>query len=393
MRIGVDATCWASRRGYGRFLRALLTATLAIDRANQYVLFVDGDYQEFPLPGAANIVRVKSDVPATKAAAANGRRSVRDMWTLSRAMSRANVDLVFFPSVYTFVPVASSVPKIVTIHDAIPELHPELVFPTLKSKLFWRTKVKLACLQARIILTVSEYSRSCLAHQLGIKSSRLRVVGEAADPVFCRMDGSLETLDWLQLPARARYLMYVGGFSPHKNLAMLVDTFRELQLDVQYADVYLLLVGDFEKDVFHSCYPELAKQVQESALQRKVLFVGYLGDREVATLLNCAEALVLPSFSEGFGLPAIEAASCGAPTIVTSNSPLPQLLGDGTIGVDPLDRAGLLSALKRVLDDPRKREAMRTAALDRAAQLSWDAAARQLLAVFQEVHEKNGATA
>ena len=80
MRIGVDATCWPVRRGYGRFTRALLTAALAIDRKNEYVFFVDSDSQEFPLPEAsAEIRRVASSVPASRAAAADGRRALWDI--------------------------------------------------------------------------------------------------------------------------------------------------------------------------------------------------------------------------------------------------------------------------------------------------------------------------
>src|SRR5260370_40215432 len=118
MRIGVDAPCWPVRRGYGRFNRALLTAALAIERKNEYVLFVDSDSQEFPLPEAsAEISRVASSVPASTAAAADGRRALRDIWALSRAISRESFDLFFFPSVYSYVPVLSALPKIVAVHD------------------------------------------------------------------------------------------------------------------------------------------------------------------------------------------------------------------------------------------------------------------------------------
>src|SRR5579864_2081501 len=102
MRVGVDATCWASRRGYGRFLRSLLQATLAIDRMNDYVFFVDNDSQEFPLPEPrVEVIRVPCEMPTTKAASADGRRALGDMWALSRAIRGEELDLFFFPSVYS----------------------------------------------------------------------------------------------------------------------------------------------------------------------------------------------------------------------------------------------------------------------------------------------------
>ncbi len=395
MRIGVDATCWSNRRGYGRFARALLTAALELDPANQYVFFADDDSAEFPLPQTVKVVRVRTQIPTIKAAGADGHRQFKDMWSLSRAMSSADLDLIFFPSIYSYVPIASAVPKLVTIHDVIPELYPELVFPTLQSKLFWRAKVMVGCAQARLILTVSEYSRRCLAQHLKIADARLRVVQEASSPAFRRLvsPNGRGLLERIGVPFGARYLVYVGGFSPHKNIGLLVDFMRELHREPGFSDVRLVLVGDYETDVFFSCYQELVRQVWQSGLQQHVLFSGYLADEPVAELLNSAAALVLPSFCEGVGLPALEAAACGAPVVATSRSPLPELLGDGAVTLDPNDRSGWRDAILAILTRPELREQMRAAGLAASARLSWEASARQLLSVFREVVGERAASA
>jgi len=387
MRIGIDATCWSNRRGYGRFVRALLTATLEIDRVNQYVFFLDDDCAEFPPPPGVEVIRVKASVPTVQAAAADGSRSVLDMWAMSRAISACPLDVFFFPSVYSFVPVFSRVPRLVAIHDVIPELFPELVFPSVRAKLFWRAKVKLACAQATRVLTVSEYSRQRLAEVLKLDPAEIRVVPEAGAPQFRRMasvDDAAIALR-LKIPAASRMLVYVGGFSPHKNLPLLVDVFSALAAQPQFSDVRLILVGDFEGDVFHSGYAELKSQVSRLALKNRVVFSGYLGDEHLVPLLNRATALVLPSFCEGFGLPAMEAAACGTPSVITTRSPLPGLLGEGAIALEPDDRAGWQAALSRILSDAALRERMSIAALAAAHALSWQASARQLLAIFDEV--------
>src|SRR5260370_41107452 len=129
MRIGVDATCWATRRGYDRFLIALPTATLAIDRENEYTFFIDSKNEEFPLPThCAEVIRADCGVPTSKAAGAEGRRSLRDMWSLSRTINRQNLDLFFFPSLYSYVPLMHALPKICAAHDGIPALYPPHVF-------------------------------------------------------------------------------------------------------------------------------------------------------------------------------------------------------------------------------------------------------------------------
>jgi len=153
-----------------------------------------------------------------------------------------------------------------------------------------------------------------------------------------------------------------------------------------------VLVGDYQGDVFYSCFRELATQVEQRGLRDRVVFTGYVGDRDLARLLRSAELLALPSFCEGFGLPAVEAAACGTPSVVTKESPLVELLGEGTVGVDPGDRDAWVHALAAMLADEPRRTTMAAAARAAAARLSWEHSARQLIAIFEEVRQSRGAT-
>lgn len=394
MRIGVDAACWSNRRGYGRFTRCLLTALADVDRDNDYVFFIDHQSEEFPLADGIDVIRVDASKPAVEAAAANGRRSLADISAMRRAIRREKLDLMFFPSVYSYVPLATPAPKLVTIHDVIPKLYPELVFPTLRSKVFWGAKVWLGCVQARLVITVSDYASRCLAEHMRIPRARLRVVNEASEPVFHRLERPDAPRLWgkLGVSGIGRFIAYVGGLSPHKNLSLLVDVFRELQAQPAFADLHLVLAGDYRGDVFYSCYSQLRKQVQRAGLQDRIVFTGYLGDEDLVILLNLAEALVLPSFCEGFGLPAVEAAACGTPVVVTTESPLLDLLGEGAFAVPPEDHGGWREAIARILSGPELRRQMGAAGLTAAARLSWKNSARQLLSIFAEVVDARGTT-
>ena len=395
MRIGVDATAWSNRRGYGRFTRALITAAVELDQRNRYTLFVDHESDEFPLPPDVEVCRITTAVPTIKAAGADSRRSLSDLWAVARAMRGSGADLIFFPSEYSYVPLFTNIPQVVTLHDAISELFPEFVFPTRRARFLFGTKKRMAIRQARLLVTVSEYSSRRLAEQLGIPASRLRVINEAADAIFrpleCR--GNREASSRWGIPPNAKCVIYVGGFSPHKNLFMLVDVVRELLQRDAFRDLRLLLVGDYKGDSFFSCYGELAERVRSSGLEDRVLFTGRLEDKDLVVLLNRADALVLPSLSEGFGLPGVEAAACGTPVIATTESPLPQLLGEGAIAVEPRDRAGWLSAIERVLTDTALQARMRAAGLEAAGRLSWANSARQLLSIFDELERNHVAAA
>lgn len=394
MKIGVDATSWTNRRGYGRYTRALLTAAVELDRRNEYTFFIDSECPEFPLPAGVEVCRIATTVPTTQAAGADSHRSVADLWAVASAIRHARVDLIYFPTDYTYVPFFIGVPRLVTIHDTISQQFPQLVFPTLRSKIFYRAKIRSGIQQARLLITVSEFSRRQLVERLRIPQPRLRVVSEAADSIFqpAQSSSADHAFQRWSISPDARCLIYVGGFSPHKNLSMLLDVVCDLVERDAFRDLRLILVGDYSGDSFYSCYSELTKQVQRDGLQQHVLFTGRLEDEDLLVLLNRSHALVLPSFCEGFGLPAVEAAACGTPVLATTESPLPDLLGEGMMAVAPSDRAGWLHAIERVLTDAPLRQHMSQAALAAAGRLSWKNSAQQLLSVFDEV-QRNGASA
>ena len=121
-------------------------------------------------------------------------------------------------------------------------------------------------------------------------------------------------------------MVYVGGFSPHKNLEALVAAFARIAAKPEFADAKLIMVGDTSGDAFHTYYGTIAAQVDALNLKDRVMFTGFMSDEDLVHLLNLASVLALPSLMEGFGLPAVEAAACGCPVIATHASPLEGLL-------------------------------------------------------------------
>ena len=394
MRVGVDATCWSNRRGYGRYTRALLTALLELDPQNHYTFFADYESEEFPLPSGVEICRIATKVPTIQAAGADSRRSVADLWAVAHAVRRANTDVIFFPSEYTYVPVLTKTPQIVTLHDATSELVPEMVFPNQRARFFFGAKKRMAVRLARIAADRLGVLAPPPAREARNSAGATASGGRSAGPDFSSSGFFVRQLKPRRVgesPHKRRCLIYVGGFTPHKNLLMLLDVFRELVSRGSFPDLRLVYVGDYANDPFHSSYGELSQRVREARLEERVLFTGRLSDEDLVVLLNRSDALVLPSFSEGFGLPGVEAAACGKPVLATTESPLPELLGEGAIAVAPADRAGWLAAIERVLTDETLRERMGKAGLAAAGRLSWKNSASQLLSVFHEV-QPNGAS-
>ena len=124
--------------------------------------------------------------------------------------------------------------------------------------------------------------------------------------------------------------------------------------------------------------------IAECGTAEFVRWTGYLPDADLRHLLTGTRALLLPSENEGFGLPAVEAAACGAPVVATTASPLPQLLAGGGYFVAPGDVAGLVAGMRALLDDG-ERERRGRVALERATRLTWRASARATLAALHDV--------
>ena len=386
MRIGVDATCWANGRGYGRFAREIMRELFRQCPDDEFICFGDDRAFKAWLPEGRNIrlETVRQSVSPTTAAAADSNRSVSDMLSLTSAVRRAAPDAFFSPSVYTYYPLPLGLPAVVTIHDTIAEQYPELTLPSWKARTFWNLKVRLAIAQSRIVLTVSEYSARSIARILRVPGSRIRVCVEAPAKEYqpatpSEIDAAVKASG---LEPGIPYFVYVGGFNPHKRVDLILRAHASLARESTPAP-HLVLVGTRTADVFHGEGDRLDAIIRESGTESLVHWTGFVPDEKLVPILSGAVASLLPSEIEGFGLPAVEAAACGTPVIATTESPLPELLEGGGIFVRPGDLDQLTAAMRRMLTDPESRRAMAQCALQRARALSWErgaAVVRQALA-------------
>lgn len=387
MRIGVDATCWANGRGYGRFTRELLGAMVATAPDDEFVCFLDARAERLFTLDAANVtpVVVPQGVSPTEAAGSGTARTPQDMLRLTHAVWRARPDVFFSPSVYTYFPLPPGQRAVVTIHDAIAERFPDLTVPNRRARLFWNAKVALAIHQSRLVLTVSDFAAAEITRLLGVPAARLRVALEAPAAAYRPSDAGEVRAAAVRagLPAAARWIAYVGGFNPHKHVDVLVRAHAALAARLTDPP-HLLLVGAVDGDVFHGAQSRIRAAIAGAGTDSLVHWAGFVPDEELRHLLSGAVTLVLASAAEGFGLPAVEAAACGTPVVATLESPLPRLLEGGGHFIRPGDAAALETALAHLLTDEPARRAMGAKARARAEALTWAAGAAAALGALRE---------
>jgi glycosyltransferase involved in cell wall biosynthesis len=384
MRIGIDGACLANRRGFGRFARQVVEALAKADSLHEFVVFVDRpSLENVCIPDRMETVAVDVREAPSKAASASGRRRVGDMLAMGRAVAKADLDVIYFPASYSFFPVWNAGKVVVTMHDTLALAHPEWVFPNGKGKLAWRAKEQAAALWADRIVTVSEAARRDLVAWFRLPEGRVKVVSEGPDAIFGPEDAgpaSDTVLRSYGIEPGSRYLLYVGGLSPHKNLPRLIEAFAI----VNASDTRLILVGDIG-DVFHTHVPFLRETVGRFGLGDRVHFTGFVPDADLGHLYRRAYALVQPSLMEGFGLPPVEAMACGTPVLASTAGSLPEIIGDAGVFFDPTDIEAMADAMCSLLVDQCLRDRLAGLGLERAAQFTWSSAARSLLNCFEEV--------
>jgi glycosyltransferase involved in cell wall biosynthesis len=377
MRIGIDATCWWNRRGFGRFTRGLLPAMFSAARDHRFCLFVDQPPEPEMIDPRVQIVEISSSRPLVKSAVAGARRSLRDIHKLGRAVASERLDVMFFPAVYSWFPAGTRTPTALVLHDAIAEHFPHLVFPDRMGRLFWSLKMWLACRSASQIMTVSEAAKHEIVQFIGIRPERIEVICEGAGPSFAPVSAAeirIEARRRAGIPLSDRLLLYVGGMAPHKNLPNLLAGFADVAPTLP--NLCLAIVGDPAGDGFHSNFEEVkALADADSRLRGRVHFTGFVGDRDLPALYSDALATVLPSFSEGFGLPALESLCCGTPVLAARTGAVAEIIGRAGLTFDPNKPTEIGQQISRIAREPALLAGLRGLALERSRNYSWSKAA------------------
>ena len=192
-----------------------------------------------------------------------------------------------------------------------------------------------------------------------------------------RRDPVAQTLQEMGLPKD--YILFVGTFEPRKNILGLLHAYRIL-LDRQPNTPSLLLVGRRGW-----LFDETMTRIEDMKLGEKLIWREDVHDDQLPAVYNGASVLVMPSFYEGFGFPALEAMACGTVPVVSNRSSLPEVVGEVGLQIDPDDPEALASAIERVLTDETWRKNMQISGIERAKTFTWQNTATIVRSVYEAV--------
>lgn len=244
--------------------------------------------------------------------------------------------------------------------------------------LLWRLQYHCLLRKADRYLAISEFTRRELTEVLHIPPKMVSLVPCACDGRFRRVaDAQILAALRARYKISEHFVLFVGNTNPRKNLARLIRAFdmaKELGLPQQ-----LIIAGG-----------QGWKFDQESALadvrhRESIRFIGFVPDEDMPALYSAADAFLFPSLYEGFGMPVLEAQSCGVPVLTSNGSSLPEIGGDGAWYVDPYSEESICEGLMQLLQDVSLRQKLVERGYENVKRFSWERSANVLNEIVEEV--------
>jgi glycosyltransferase involved in cell wall biosynthesis len=260
--------------------------------------------------------------------------------------------------------------RVATVHDLAFATMPKTVSPETLEGLALNLPRTLC--HADRLITVSDATAGELVERLDVEPRLVRTVHEGVDPLFVTAEDE-------QLPEGILepYLLFVSTLEPRKNVVGILRAFRLLR-EWGY-DGSLVLVGRWG---WHT--EAIRNELDTSPVRSWILHLDAVDRPQLATLYRHADALLFPSWIEGFGLPLVEAMTCGTPVVTSGTSAMPEVAGPAAVYVDPASPHGIASAVAALRSDPQHRARLIELGRKRAAKFSWDRAAEATAAVLRQ---------
>jgi alpha-1,3-rhamnosyl/mannosyltransferase len=377
MLIGLDAIPLTEpRAGVGHYTYELARALAHASPGDEFELVYPSSYPPVDLEGREPLP------PNLKEARVRVGALGRRWWSAGLPRYAARRGLRLFHGTNYEVPLWGGAVRVLTVHDLSLLSHPE----THERRRVWRARrrLPLMALAADAVVTPTEAVRREVCSRLRVSPSKVFAVHEAARECFKPMSKNEAAEALRGLGVDGEFLLAVGTIEPRKNLLTLVRAFEEVLRERPESGLRLVVAGGrgwLSGPLFES--------IEKSHARGRVVLAGYVTDEQLRALYSTCAAFVYPSLYEGFGLPPLEAMSCGAPVVAGWTPAVAEVSGGAARLFDPRDHAQLASAILELLDDHTARRALSEAGLRRAADFSWQRTARATLDVYAEALKRS----
>lgn len=315
---------------------------------------------------------------------------IQEFTNISEIKNASLVHYPWFDFFFHTLPIKKRFKTIVTIHDVIPLIFPKQHPVGLRGKFNFALQ-KIALKNCKNIITDSKVSKADVAKYLRVDKEKISVVYLAVNENFRPQNDTklLHAKRKYHLPDR--FLLYVGDANWVKNLFFLIKGFNDLIKISQFKDVKLVLIGGvFLKEVENIDHPELEslkkvnRFIKGQDLGDYIIRPGELNLEELISFYNLATTYVQPSLYEGFGLPLLEAFSCGTPVVSSNRGSLPEVGGGAAVYFDPSNLSQFKSIISELLENKSLRIKLSKLGFKQASKFSWEAVINETKLVYEK---------
>ena len=365
MRFSVDAHAIGCHlTGNEVYIRNLLNQFTKLDASSEFLAYIAKPPAELELPQ-----RVR-----TRPVSSNPFRRLGLDLPLRVRQDRPDLLHVQYTG-----PLALNTPLVVSVHDVSYLEHPYYFTRFRATQL--RITVKRTVERAVAVLTPSQFSRDAILRHYAIDPGKVIVVPNAAAPVFRPVERQVASAAVeRKFGIRGPFVLMVGDLQPRKNHLGLLRAFHSVVRSYPQLTHRLVFVG---KETWYS--KELHRALAESGIRDRVDFTGFVEDADLVHFYGACDLFAFPSFYEGFGIPILEAMACGRAVACSSVTAMPEVADGAGLLFDPHCTAEMARAIADVLLDPELRARLERLGMQRAAQFSWEQAARRTLEVYYDV--------
>lgn len=367
MNIGIDgrAAKWYRGTGIGTYTHQLILSLNSIDNFNDYLIF---------LPDGSSLKDLKNNFHI-ESVKANLEENFWDEVSVPNILNNKNMELYHVPQ--NGVGLSSNVncKKVITLHDIIPIRMPETVSD--KYLKIFNDELPNMLSQCEGIITVSEFSKKDISEEFNFPKEKIFVTPLAAEDIYKPMNKFLcKNILKEKYNIENKFVLYVGGFSPRKNIIGLIEAFSLIPTKNR-KNTKLVITG--KKGI---SYEKYKKRAEELNLKNDVIFTDFIPVDDMPIFYNAAELLVYPSFYEGFGLPPIEAMACGTPVITSNVTSIPEFCSEAALLINPYDIDELSTSIEDILNDSLLMLTLIKKGLSCSLNFSWKFTAEKTISAY-----------
>jgi glycosyltransferase involved in cell wall biosynthesis len=351
--------------GIGRYMKCLVEAVVASAPEHEYLLILPPGEEEAVVCTGTNVEKIS---PFLKY------YSLREQVDLPRILRRKKIDLLHSP--HFNIPLIRVCPTVVTIHDVI-YLACREDLPSLAGRMYYRAMMAAAVRRADRIITDSEYSKRDIQRFFKAKDDRLDVIYPGVDQSIRKNVDSVKLCEVKsRLGIVSPYLIYTGIYKLRKNHAGLLQAFKTFVDRGGHAQ--LVIAGPMEDGE-----EMLRRLARDLGVADRVVFTGFVDDRDLPALYSGASVYACPSLYEGFGFTVLEAMACGIPVVCSKETSLPEVAGAAALYADARNPQEFGNALYQVFSDQALRAMLVSKGTNNLQRFQWKHAAEQTLAVYE----------